>query len=131
MGGQPRRSRDEPTAARDLRAAAAPEAAGRPPSRVVIEDVTPAVDGGRFGAKRPVGGPVDVAATIFAEGHDLLGARARFHHVSEATWRDVAMEALGSDRWRARFVVETLGRYEFTVEAWIDRFGSWRHGFAR
>jgi starch synthase (maltosyl-transferring) len=131
MGGQPRRSLDEPTAARNRRAAAAPEAAGRPPSRVVIEDVTPAVDGGRFAAKRTVGEAVDVAATVFAEGHDLLGARVRFHHVSEATWRDVAMEALGNDRWSARFVVETLGRYEFTVEAWIDRFGSWRHGFGR
>jgi starch synthase (maltosyl-transferring) len=131
MGGQPRRSRDEPTAARDRRAAPAPEAAGRPPSRVVIDDVTPAVDGGRFAAKRTVGEAVDVAATIFAEGHDLLGARVRFRNVSEAAWRDVAMEALGNDRWTARFVVETLGRYEFTVESWIDRFGSWRHGFGR
>ena len=41
------------------------------------------------------------------------------------------MDALGNDRWSACFVVETLGRYEVTVEAWIDRFASWRHGFAR
>ena len=110
---------------------AAPDSAARPPSRVVIEDVTPRIDGGRFAAKRTVGEAVEVAATIFAEGHDLLGARVRFRHVGEATWREVSMEALGNDRWTARFVVETLGRYEFTVEAWIDRFGSWRHGFAR
>ena len=49
MGGQPRRSRDEPTAV------AAREVVARPPSRVIIEDVTPQVDGGRFAAKRAVG----------------------------------------------------------------------------
>jgi starch synthase (maltosyl-transferring) len=108
-----------------------PDFAARPPSRVVIEDVTPQVDGGRFAAKRTVGEPVEVGATIFAEGHDLLGARVRYRHASEPAWRDVSMDALGNDRWSACFVVETLGRYEVTVEAWIDRFASWRHGFAR
>jgi starch synthase (maltosyl-transferring) len=108
-----------------------PDFAARPPSRVVIEDVTPQVDGGRFAAKRTVGEPVEVGATIFAEGHDLLGARVRYRHASEPAWRDVSMDALGNDRWSACFVVETLGRYEVTVEAWIDRFASWRQGFAR
>ena len=125
MGGQPRRSRDEPTAV------AAREVVARPPSRVIIEDVTPQVDGGRFAAKRAVGEAVDVGATIFAEGHDLLSARIRWRRAGEPGWHDAPMDALGNDAWTARFVVETLGRYEFTVEAWIDRFGSWRHGFAR
>jgi starch synthase (maltosyl-transferring) len=125
MGGQPRRSRDEPTAV------AAREVVARPPSRVIIEDVTPQVDGGRFAAKRAAGEAVDVGATIFAEGHDLLSARIRWRRAGEIAWHDVPMDALGNDAWTARFVVETLGRYEFTVEAWIDRFGSWRHGFAR
>src|SRR5262249_55548873 len=53
---------------------AVPDFAARPPSRVVIEDVTPRVDGGRFAAKRTVGEPVEVGATIFAEGHELLAA---------------------------------------------------------
>jgi hypothetical protein len=53
---------------------AVPDFAARSPSRVVIEDVTPKVDGGRFAAKRTVGEPVEVGATIFAEGHDLLSA---------------------------------------------------------
>jgi starch synthase (maltosyl-transferring) len=36
------------------------------------------------------------------------------------------MQPLPSDRWRAAFVVEGIGRHEFTVDAWIDRFASWR-----
>lgn len=39
------------------------------------------------------------------------------------------MEALGNDRWRASFRAPTPGRYHYTVEAWIDGFGTWRHDF--
>src|SRR4029077_10068968 len=80
---------------------AVPDFAARPSSRVVIEDVTPQVDGGRFAAKRTVGEPVEVGATIFAEGHGLLGARVRYRYASEPAWRDVSMDALGNDRWSA------------------------------
>ena len=41
------------------------------------------------------------------------------------------MDALGNDAWTGRFVVETLGRHEYTVEAWVDRFASWQRGLAR
>jgi starch synthase (maltosyl-transferring) len=106
-------------------------AGGRPPSRVVIEDVSPAVDGGRFPAKRVVGESVVVEATIFAEGHDALAARVRARRAGEADWHDTTMKALGNDRWTGTFTVEALGRSEFTVEAWVDRFGTWRRGLAR
>ena len=39
--------------------------------------------------------------------------------------------ALGNDRWRGAFTVDTLGRYRYTVTAWVDAFLSWRHDFAR
>src|SRR5262245_12012 len=128
MGGQPRRSRDEPAAARGAHAAGAN---GGPPSRVVIEDVSPQVDGGRFAAKRAVGQSVDVEATITAEGHDLLAARGRWRRAGDPAWHDVPMEALGNDRWAASFVVDTLARHEFTIEAWVDRFATWHRGFTR
>ena len=33
------------------------------------------------------------------------------------------MEPLGNDRWRASFVVDEVGRHDYTVAAWIDHFG--------
>jgi starch synthase (maltosyl-transferring) len=36
------------------------------------------------------------------------------------------MKPLGNDRWRDEFSVEMLGRYQYTVEGWIDRFQTWR-----
>ena len=37
------------------------------------------------------------------------------------------MQPLGNDEWAATFVVDRHCDYEYTVEAWIDRFESWRH----
>ena len=41
------------------------------------------------------------------------------------------MLALPNDRWNGRFVVPTLGRYEYTVAAWVDLFASWRRDLAK
>ena len=44
------------------------------PARVVIEDAQPVIDGGRYRAKRCIGDSVEVSATIFRDGHDILRA---------------------------------------------------------
>src|SRR2546429_9716205 len=48
--------------------------------RVVIEYIRPEIDGGRFPIKRTIGETVDVSATIFADGHDVLVAMLRDRH---------------------------------------------------
>ena len=47
------------------------------PPRVHIENPQPLLDCGRYRAKACVGDRVDVSATIFADGHDLLRAVVR------------------------------------------------------
>src|SRR4051812_33639903 len=42
---------------------------------VVIESVTPELDGGRYPVKREVGETLVVEADLFKEGHGILGAR--------------------------------------------------------
>ena len=46
--------------------------------RIVIENVTPRVDCGRFAAKAVVGDKVEVAADIWKDGHELLRAAVRW-----------------------------------------------------
>ena len=41
------------------------------------------------------------------------------------------MEHVGNDRWRAHFTVAELGEYEYTIEAWVDRFETWRHELSK
>jgi hypothetical protein len=42
--------------------------------RVVIENVRPQIEGGRFPIKRAVGEKVTVTADIFSDGHDAVSA---------------------------------------------------------
>jgi starch synthase (maltosyl-transferring) len=94
--------------------------------RVVVENVYPEVDSGRFPIKRTVGESVIVSADVHADGHDLLAAVLMFRRAGAPTWIEVFMEPVGNDRYTASFPVDALGRYEYTVEGWIDRFATWR-----
>jgi starch synthase (maltosyl-transferring) len=94
--------------------------------RVVVEAVRPQVDGGRFPVKRVPGEAVVVSADVFADGHDELGAVLMYRQAGQEAWREAPMRFVANDRWQARFLVEALGTYEYTVEGWIDRFATWR-----
>ncbi|HEX5019779.1 MAG TPA: alpha-1,4-glucan--maltose-1-phosphate maltosyltransferase [Candidatus Binatia bacterium] len=94
--------------------------------RVVIEGVTPEIDGGQFAIKRIRGEPVVVEADVFVDGHEVICCALIFRRQSESDWREATMEALANDRWRGSFVAAELGRYVYTITAWVDRFKSWR-----
>lgn len=96
-------------------------------SRVVIERVSPELDGGRFPIKAVPGDVIAVEADIFADGHDYLSAVLLYKHSDDANWSETAMTLLNNDRWGASFVVEKQGRYLYTIEGWADHPGSWQH----
>jgi starch synthase (maltosyl-transferring) len=93
--------------------------------RVVIEGVSPEIDAGRFPIKRTVGEAVVVEADVFADGHDLVAAVLLHRRADEAEWTETPMTSLGNDRWRAAFTVDRLGRYQYTLEGWVDPFRTW------
>jgi starch synthase (maltosyl-transferring) len=99
--------------------------------RVVIENITPQVDCGRFPAKRSIGESVAVEADVFTDGHDAVAATLFYRHESTPEWHAVPMSSLGNDRWQARFTAQTLGRYVFTVGGWVDHLETWRQGLAK
>jgi starch synthase (maltosyl-transferring) len=99
--------------------------------RVVVEGVEPQVDCGRFPIKRVSGDPVTVTADVHADGHDVVAAVVMYRRAGEEMWSETPMQAIGNDRWQATFVVDALGRYEYSIEGWIDRFASWRHELSK
>lgn len=102
--------------------AAAPEL-----PRVVIERLTPQIDGGRHPVKRILAGQVHVEADIYKDGHDLVSARVLSRPLGDDAWREARMEYhFEPDRWSGRFSVDRIGRWEYTVEAWPDPFRTWR-----
>lgn len=102
---------------------------GKCGGRFFIEDVYPAVDGGRFAVKRVAGEAVDVWADIFRDGHDVAAAALIWRAIGDSVWRREPMRLVDNDRWRGRFVPPIAGRYCYAIEAWTDRFASWRRDF--
>ncbi len=100
---------------------------------IVIENVTPQVDDGRFPVKRVQGGEVQVEADIFKEGHDVLGAAVLFRAVADPAeeWQRAPMRPLGNDRWRGAFSLARNADYEFTIEAWVEDFATWQRDTLR
>jgi starch synthase (maltosyl-transferring) len=96
-------------------------------SRVVIEHISPEIDGGRHPIKRVPGEPVVAEADIFADGHDTLSAVLKFRHGQSRQWSEVPMKPLVNDRWRGTFTPADIGDCFFTIEAWVDHFQSWRN----
>jgi starch synthase (maltosyl-transferring) len=111
-----------PRARRPAARAAAPPATRR---TVIIENVAPSVDGGRYAAKREVGDRIEISADIFKEGHDVLAAFVRFRPEWSETWRESPMRFVDNDRWAGEIEVDSLGRWLFTIEATIYPFRSW------
>ena len=93
---------------------------------VVIENVAPSVDCGRFRVKSIAGDQVEVTADIFRDGPDLLQAVIRFRGPQHPRWQEVPMAPLENDRWGGSFSTDHIGRWRFSIEAWTDHFGSWR-----
>jgi starch synthase (maltosyl-transferring) len=100
-------------------------------SRVMIENVQPQVDGGRYPARRTVGERVDVTADIFGDGHDHLRAEVCYKKKGAAGWHRVEMKHVGNDHWKASFYVTEKVSYVFTVQAWVDHLETWYDGFKK
>ncbi len=103
-----------------------PELARLAADRVVIENVSPEVNCGRFRAKAAVGDCFTVEADIFADGHDKIDAAFLIRRADGADWQEVPMAYFDNDRWRGFTVVEENTRYRYTLIAWRDLFASWR-----
>lgn len=96
------------------------------PSSIVIENVWPELDGGRNPVKREVGDTFEISADIFREGHDKIAAVARYRREADEVWSEVEMRYVDNDRWSASFPLTDNTRYQYTIHAFPDHFGSWR-----
>jgi len=99
--------------------------------RVVIDYVSPTVNGGDFYIKRVVNEIVNVDAHIMADGHDVLGASILYKHENDKTWQETRMVLTSNDEWKASFSVQKQGFYNYKVEAWVDYALNWRYGLIR
>jgi starch synthase (maltosyl-transferring) len=95
--------------------------------RITIDAVRPATPSGEFPAKAVVDEQIAVSADIFRDGHDLLRARVRWRCLGRGKWRTAPMRDVGNDRWEGSVTPAAVGRHDVVIEAWRDRFATWRH----
>ncbi|MEU9792463.1 alpha-1,4-glucan--maltose-1-phosphate maltosyltransferase [Streptomyces sparsogenes] len=97
--------------------------------RIPVLDIRPLIDCGRRPAKAVVGETFQVSATVFREGHDAVRANVVLRDPAgrSGPWTPMRELAPGTDRWGADVTPTSQGRWSYTVEAWSDPIGTWRH----
>jgi starch synthase (maltosyl-transferring) len=98
---------------------------------VVIENLQPLIDGGRYPIKRIIDEDLVVEADIFKDGHDVVAAVLKWRVVGERAWRETPMNFVDNDRWRGVCTLYDEAIHEYTVEAWTDTFRSWQREYAK
>jgi starch synthase (maltosyl-transferring) len=100
--------------------------------RIPILDVKPVLDCGRRPAKAVIGETFPVSATVFREGHEMLGAGVVLRGPNGQRSPLVYLRELepGTDRHGADVTVTAEGLWFFQVEAWGDPIAHWRHDAA-
>jgi len=93
---------------------------------IIIENVYPELDSGRYPVKREVGDVFEVRADIFKEGHDILSAVLKYRRKRDDDWHEVAMELVDNDRWCGSFALQENTTYIYIIEAFTDVFESWK-----
>ena len=103
---------------------------------LVIENIRPQVEGGRFMIKREPGDTVTLQADIFRHSHEKYDAAIFYRHVPAETpakrtaksskavkpatvkWEQAPMHFVDNDLWEGSFVVNNIGYYEYKICAW-------------
>ena len=96
---------------------------------VVIDDVYPSLEGGRYPIKRMVNEPLTVSADIFKDGHDVITAMLKWRKAGTRRWFESPMKPTDNDRWQGECAFTAPGRWEFLIEAWPDSYRAWKKAF--
>lgn len=92
---------------------------------IIIENIQPEIDGGKFPVKCVAGEAFKVEADIFKDGHDVLRASLLYRKASDAAWKESPIVFLDNDRWGGTFIPDENTRYFYKIEAWVDPVATW------
>ena len=99
--------------------------------RVVIDQISPSIDGGRHLFKRVVGDWVAFAAHSFADSHDLIQVELRIRKINTESWQVLPMAPRGNDEFEATYRTDSIGLFEYEIAGVVDHYGSWYEGFQK
>ena len=103
--------------------------AGR--SRVLISNIHPLIDLGRYPVKRIVKEDLEVSVTLVADGHDIIHGGLNIKKPSQKKWNFIPLKATGNDEYKATFTPDQAGYFEYQIEGWIDYASTWLYGLIK
>jgi starch synthase (maltosyl-transferring) len=96
--------------------------------RIPIRDVSPVQPENRWPAKAFAGEVVPFGATVFREGHDLIGVDLLLvDPEGKQTQHHMGPGAPGTDRWEVLARLDQAGTWRFRVQAYADDWATWLH----
>ncbi|MEV1129357.1 maltotransferase domain-containing protein [Agromyces sp. NPDC049794] len=99
--------------------------------RIPVTGVTPALPDARWRPKAFVGEVVPFRATVFREGHDMVGAMLVLTSPSGRVTRErMSPLAPGTDRWESKALLDEQGVWHWHVTGFDDEVATWRHDAA-
>ncbi|MFP4383223.1 MAG: alpha-1,4-glucan--maltose-1-phosphate maltosyltransferase [Spirochaetia bacterium] len=97
--------------------------------RVIIENVVPRIENGKYPVKRTITEPLQIEADIYADGHDTV--KAELVVGNDENTSVVPLTHWENDRWRGETVFTKSGTYFFRIRAWVDHFLTWHSLFRK
>ena len=76
---------------------------------IVISNISPLIEGGKYPVKRVVGESIRIEADIFKDGHDKISANLLWRNTANSNWQKVPMSPVENDRWTANAPLSTEG----------------------
>jgi starch synthase (maltosyl-transferring) len=96
--------------------------------RIPIRDLSPLQPEDLWPAKAYAGEVVPFSATIFKDGHDILGADLALTSPSGvASLHRLIDLGEGSDRWQTHAHLVSEGHWRWHIEAWVDEWATYIH----
>jgi starch synthase (maltosyl-transferring) len=99
--------------------------------RVIITNVYPTVEFGRYTAKAVVGDEIMFSADVFGDGHDAISTSLYLRESTTENAIELPMKFINNDHWEVAFTFPQTGRFEFWIEGWEDHFKNWKHGLLK
>lgn len=99
--------------------------------RVIITNVTPQIDCGKYPAKGVLQEAFLISADIFTDGHDEVDASVLIKYGKERGWKEFPLKLINNDHWELFFFPDRLGMYQFQIQAWVNHFETWKKGLVK
>lgn len=99
--------------------------------RVVIANVVPQIDCGKYPAKGVVDQEFLITADIFTDGHDNVDASVLIKQKKDRSWKEFPMKFINNDHWECSFYPEKTGFYQFQIQGWVNAFSTWKSGLLK